>query len=302
MLFDYNKSHLKYREAFDEFPNIEEFDFRFTKCACGAKDFNVVSTVSRHRNFLPVVACTACGTLRANPYFTEETASHYYKNVYGKVKRSNRTPQQLFSEQRAKSLAPFLGEFGDEFTTVLDYGGGAGGKTADLIDIGKSVSLHEVESEYSQYAFTQGISPYDRARKYDLVVVSHVIEHMLDPAAQMADIIRDCCEEDGLLMVATPIIDRQRARQWLQHFHISHKYYFTHDALVGLMAQLGCTLLRHNNNDTFMFRVGATPDPKLVAESYAKGAVKTKTLVEAELRPTLRRLWQFVKYWRPTTG
>ena len=68
------------------------------------------------------------------------------------------------------------------------------------------------------------------------------------------------------------------------------------------MAQLGCTLLRHNNNDTFMFRVGATPDPKLVAESYAKGAVKTKTLVEAELRPTLRRLWQFMKYWRPTTG
>jgi SAM-dependent methyltransferase len=302
MLFDYNKKHYKFREKFDEFPQIEEHDFRFTKCSCGARQNYVVSTVSRHGNFLPIVACSECGTLRANPYFTEETANYYYQNIYGKVKRGSRTPEQLFREQRRKSLAPFLAESGEDFSSILDFGGGAGGKTAELIELGKSVSLHEVESEYSQYAYTQGILPHDKTRKYDLVVVSHVIEHMIDPASQMADIIQNCCEENGLLLVATPIIDRQRARQWLQHFHISHKYYFTHDALIGLMAQLGCTLVRHNSNDSFLFRVGAKPDPAFVSASYAKGASKTKDLVEAELRPTLKRIWKHLKYWRPKTG
>ncbi|MDN3718989.1 methyltransferase domain-containing protein [Roseibium salinum] len=81
--------------------------------------------------------------------------------------------------------------------------------------------------------------PYDKEKKYDLVVVSHVIEHMIDPVRQINEIISQCCRPDGLLLVATPIIDRQPARQWLQHFHIAHKYYFTHDALIGLMAGLG---------------------------------------------------------------
>ncbi|MHA7772365.1 class I SAM-dependent methyltransferase [Roseibium sp. M-1] len=299
MLFDINKDVYKYREDFDEFPKIEDFDFRFTKCVCGGSSSYVVSTASRHKNFLPIVACCECGTLRANPYFTEETADYYYRNVYGKVKRGSRTPEQLFNEQRSKSLAPFLLEQIGEFSSVLDFGGGAGGKTAELTELGKAVSLHEVESEYSQFAFTRGILPYEKGQRYDLVVVSHVIEHMIDPAAQMAEIIRDCCQGNGLLLVATPIIDRQRARQWLQHFHIAHKYYFTHDALIGLMAQLGCSLIKHNGNDSFLFRVGADPDQDLAAASYARGALKTRNLVESELKPSLKSIWRDLKSWVP---
>ncbi|WP_428647358.1 class I SAM-dependent methyltransferase [Roseibium sp.] len=299
MLFDFNCNEYKYREQFDEFPQIENHDFRFTTCTCGETNSYVVSTVSRHRNFLPIVACANCGTLRANPYFTQETAAYYYGNIYGKVKRSGRSPEQLFNEQKERSLAPFLADFSEACSSVLDFGGGAGGRTAEMISPERSVSLHEVESEYSQYAYSQGILPYDAAKKYDLVVVSHVIEHMIDPVSQMADVIRDCCADGGLLMVATPIIDRQRARQWLQHFHIAHKYYFTHDALIGLMAGLGCTLLKHNNNDAYLFRVGAEIDPQFVADSYARGARRTMELIEAELRPSVKGWLRSLKFWRP---
>lgn len=299
MLFDFNDRSLKYREVFDEFPEIENHDFRFTKCTCGSTRSFVVSTVSRHRNFMPIVACSDCGTLRANPYFTDATAAHYYSTVYGKVKRKARTPETLFANQKAASIAPFLAGLDEDFDTVLDFGGGAGGKTFDLLAHGKTVSLHEVEDEYSRFAFTKGILPHDATQKYDLVVVSHVIEHMIDPGAQMADLIRDCCTEDGLLYVATPIIDRQRARQWLQHFHISHKYYFTHDSLIGLMAGLGCRLVTHNNADGFVFRVGGEPDQDFIAKCYASGAQKTRSLVEADSRPSLKRLLRFFTNWRP---
>ncbi|MEP3278160.1 MAG: class I SAM-dependent methyltransferase [Stappiaceae bacterium] len=299
MLFDFNNNRHKYREEFDEFPHIENHDFRFTKCICGNTRSYLISTVSRHRNFLPIVACSGCGTLRANPYFSEETAAHYYGQVYGKVKREGRTPEQLFNEQRKKSLSPFLSEFKEEFSTVLDFGGGAGGKTSELRSLGKSISLHEVEGEYSQFAYAQGILPYDSTLKYDLVVVSHVIEHMIDPVTQMGEIVRDCCTENGLLLVATPIIDRQRSRQWLQHFHIAHKYYFTHDALIGMMAALGCSLIHQNHKDAYLFKVGVDPDSDFVSSSYAKGAEKTRTLVEADLKPSWRGMWNYLRNWRP---
>jgi len=299
MLFDINKTGYKFREQFNEFPDIEKHTFEFTKCACGSTEATVVSTVSRHRNFQPIVACENCGTLRANPYFTEETADFYYRNVYGNVKRTDRSPQQLFREQRELSLVPFFGDVSDTFETVLDYGGGAGGKTADFLDAGKAVSLYEVENKYSQYAFENGIQPHDAAKRYDLVIVSHVIEHMIDPLRQMRTIIEECCTPDGLLLVATPIIDRQRARQWLQHFHIAHKYYFTEDALIGLMASLGCTLVKQNNADCFLFRVGRAADPELAARHYRAGADKTRSAIEKDLRPTWRSILAAISFKRP---
>jgi len=299
MLFDFNKENLKYREQFDEFPDIEDYDLRFTKCTCGSTKSFVVSTVSRHRNFMPIVACADCGTLRANPYFTPETAAHYYGTVYGTVKRVAYTPEQLFEKQGKSTFAPLLNDVMDEFETVLDFGGGAGGRTAGLMSHGKAVSLHEVEGEYSQYAYSRGIKPHDKSARYDLVVVSHVIEHMIDPAAEMAQVIRDCCSKNGLLLVATPIIDRQPARQWLQHFHVSHKYYFNHDAFIGLMAELGCSVVAQNNDDAYLFRVGGEPDRTFIADCYARGARKTKALVEADLKPTVKRLWRYLRHWQP---
>lgn len=299
MLFDINKTNYKFREQFDEFPDIEKHTFEFTKCTCGSTESYVVSTVSRHRNFLPIVACENCGTLRANPYFTKETASHYYSNVYGNVKRSDRKPEELFAAQKKKSLVPFFDDVEADFNSVLDYGGGAGGKTADFRKSGKEVSLYEVEGTYSQYAYDQGILPHDKSRKYDLVVVSHVIEHMLDPVAQMKEVIDNCCEQEGLLFVATPIIDRQRPRQWLQHFHIAHKYYFTRDALVGLMAELGCELIKYNGNDSFLFRVGGKSDMRASAALYAASAKKVRAAIENELRPSRSSIRRFLKFWRP---
>ncbi|ASP32456.1 class I SAM-dependent methyltransferase [Labrenzia sp. VG12] len=299
MLFDINKTNYKYREEFDEFPDIEKHTFEFTKCTCGGTEATVVSTVSRHRNFLPIVACETCGTLRANPYFTDETAAYYYRNVYGNVKRTDRSPQQLFREQRALSIVPFFSDVMEQFQTVLDYGGGAGGKTADFIEAGKELSLHEVENNYSQYAYENGIKPHAPSKRYDLVVVSHVIEHMIDPVKEMGEIIDSCCAPDGLLLVATPIIDRQRARQWLQHFHISHKYYFTEDALIGMMAGLGCTLVKQNNADSFLFRVGGTVDQEKVARHYRAGAAKTRAAIMRELKPGLKKVLSSLKFWRP---
>lgn len=299
MLFDFNTSNLKYREKFDEFPDIENFNLRFTICPCGSTKHFVVSTVSRHRNFMPIVACSDCGTLRSNPYFTEETAAHYYTNVYGTVKRVALTPKQLFEKQKNASFAPFLSDLIDKFDTVLDYGGGAGGRTAEFLSFGKAVSLHEIEGEYSDYAYSMGIRFHCKENKYDLVVVSHVIEHMIDPVSEMTRLIRDCCSKDGLLLVATPIIDNQPARQWLQHFHISHKYYFNHDAFIGLMAELGCSVVKQNYIDAYVFRVDGKPDRDFINDCYARGAQKTKALVYADSRPTIKRFWRWLKHWQP---
>lgn len=240
---------------------------------------------------MPILACSRCGTLRSTPYFTPDTAKFYYETVYGPVKRRGQAPSEHFAHQRNNTLVPFLEPYLHEFETVLDFGGGSGGRTADLLSRGKAVSLLEVEGEYSEQAFRSGLSRHEDGAKYDLVIVSHVIEHLLDPRAEMQTVIDTYCKEGGYLLVATPIIDYVKARKWLRLFHYAHKYYFTRDALTGLIVGLSGNLIYHDNVDNFLFRLGAGDGPQSADALYERGAAATRQAIkEAERELFWRRL------------
>lgn len=291
MLFPIDDDRLDYRDGFDEFPGRRAHAFEFTLCACGHEAGRLVATTTRHRNFLPVMACARCGTLRANPYFTRETAGHYYAHVYGPVKRQGMTPEKLQARQRGDSLAPFLAPHLDGVGSVLDFGGGAGGRTIELIAPGRTVALHEVEGDYSAAAYRAGLARHEEGTRYDLVVVSHVIEHLLDPRAEIGEVIERHCTPGGLILVATPLIDHHPSHKWLRLFHFAHKYYFGSEALTGFMAELGAELVAKDGVETFLFRLGRQPDEGFAAACYARGAATTARAIRAaELRLPLRRL------------
>ena len=289
MLFDITDDKLEYSEIFDEFPGISAHSLEYTACFCGETKGQLLADTTRHRNFQPVIACAKCGSLRANPYFTADTVSHYYGEVYGPVKRKDEPAEQLQARQRVASLAPFLEPHLDHVDSILDFGGGAGGRVLDLMDGKRTVALFEVEGTYSAAGYAAGLAHHEPGRRYDLVVVSHVIEHLLDPTADIAKVIAEHCQPDGYLLVATPIIDRVKARKWLRLLHIAHKYYFTHDALIGLIGSLGGTMVAEDGVDTYLFRLGAPVAEPRVRAAYARGAAMTRRAVAGVYRQRLLR-------------
>jgi len=277
-MFAIEDDSLNFVEIFDEFPGKHAHTFSMTVCACGHTGGRMVSTTTRHRNFLPIMMCGYCGSLRANPYFTPETAAYYYENVYGPVKRKGEAPVTLFERQRGESYRPFLSSYLDRFASVLDYGGGAGGKTVDLLSDRKFVALHEVESDYSQAGYDAGLHRHSDGARYDLLVVSHVIEHLIDPLEQMREIIKSYAAAGGLILVATPILERHKPEKWLRLFHFAHKYYFNHNALIGLMEACGTEFIDHDGEDAYLFKVSKAPgDPRA---RYEKGAAVTAKALE----------------------
>ncbi|MEM9108125.1 MAG: hypothetical protein AAGC96_20990, partial [Pseudomonadota bacterium] len=62
----------------------------------------------------------------------------------------------------------------------------------------------------------------------------------------------------------------------------------------GLLCAPGVAL-----SDEILIRFAADPEQDFIAECYARGAQKTRSLVEADSKPTLKRLLQFLRNWRP---
>ena len=260
MLYSIDDDWLPYGAVFDEFPNRRDHTFEATDCACGERSGSMISTTSRHRNFSPIMMCARCGTMRSNPYFTKATVEAYYSEVYGKVKRRGQSASEHQADGRRRSVRPFLLPHYNEFSSVLDFGGGSGGRTIDLLKDGKELSLIEVEGDYSKAAYDAGIGRHVEGARYDLIVVSHVIEHLLDPMAEIRDVIERYGKPDGMILIATPLIEFVKPRKWLSLFHIAHKYYFNRDALVGIMLEIGADPIAENGDDAVLFKLGRKPD------------------------------------------
>lgn len=299
MLFSIDDDWLPYGPIFDEFPGRSDHTFEFTVCACGERNGTMISTTSRHRNLSPIMMCARCGTLRSNPHFTKATAEAYYKHVFGSVKRGGLSAKEHQELGRQRSVREFLLPHRDEFSTVLDFGGGSGGRTIDLLNDGKQLSLIEVEGHYSAAAYDAGISRHEDGARYDLIVISHVIEHLLDPKAEVRDVIDRYGKPGGLVLIATPWIDFIKPRKWLKLFHIAHKYYFNRDALVGVMLELGGAPIAQDDRDTVLFRITGQSNPDEAAARFDSGRRIAQALASRARRELLQRVpRQLVRRWR----
>lgn len=282
MLFSINDISLAYDVNFDEFPDRYKHSFHPSVCICGERDGLIIADTSRHRNFLPILACSNCGSLRSTPYFSADTATHYYGEVYGAVKRHATTPGELQLRQLETSIKLVLGSYYESASSILDFGGGAGGRTLEGVKDGKTVALIEVEGEFSEAAYASGIKPHVNGDRYDLVVISHVIEHLLDPKAEIGSIIEDYCKADGLLYIATPLIEETKTKKWLGLFHVAHKYYFTRKSLEGLLYELGARPEANIGKDGVIFKItgGPMPDQAMAAYKQSRKLVLQKLKYE----------------------
>jgi 2-polyprenyl-3-methyl-5-hydroxy-6-metoxy-1,4-benzoquinol methylase len=132
---------------------------------------------------------------------------------------------------------------------VLEVGCGAGGILNHFRQIGAEVKGCDLGSEYLQYGATRhGLDlvhgPIDAVsdiEKFDLIIYSHVFEHLLHPRAELLKIARRLAPQ-GVLYIEVPGIHNIR-RQYrcdflrlLQHAHVLH---FTLTTLNKLLEQGG---------------------------------------------------------------
>jgi SAM-dependent methyltransferase len=262
----YNREHkiLPYGSPLRELPESEPFDFRYFPCFCGCEEEVLVSNTTRHRTNLSIVQCADCGTLRINPYLSDSSIDRYYAEIYRNVKHSERSPEDTFVVQERYSADGYrlITQHIPRDARILDYGCAAGGRMSPFLENGYDVNGFDLNEKFLTHAVTRGIKRFVPSEKYDLIFLSHVVEHINEPVDFLRNIVAENLSPDGHIYITVPLIDHQggeaRHDNLLAEIHLAHKFYLT-TASIRHLAHLAGLKVVALEGDRYLFNRQQSP-------------------------------------------
>ncbi len=200
---------------------------------------------------LPLLQCKDCGFI-----FAPEARNIELTGLYSQLDDAG-YEESLESRrlQFRRLLDKVLGIY-PRARSMLDIGAGMGllmleGKSRDMEVAGVEPSQSLVEAGLRHFGLEvlQGVFPHPRltGRKFDLVFLVDVLEHVTDPVALLAA-CRDAINPGGALIVVTPDVRSLAARllgkRWW-HFRLAHVGYFDRETLSKAADKAGLKMSRY---------------------------------------------------------
>jgi SAM-dependent methyltransferase len=235
---------------------------------CGGDDFGLVYGECPDRLYpgpdrFDVVRCRGCGLVQTNPRPTPEAIAGYYPESYVAFNQRDFHRGRLARLLRELVCAPYTVRYGPERVAVppppgggrvLDIGCGSGLLLTELARLGWEVWGIEPDKRAATALKDRlgladervVVGPAETARlpagAFDLVTMSHVLEHLHDPRAVLAGVHR-WLRPDGLLRVWVPNIasleSRVFRRLWYPLEVPRHLHHFDPRSLVHLLTESG---------------------------------------------------------------
>ncbi len=222
--------------------------FRPISCLCGETEAKVVATVDRYRIRQETVICCSCGLLRSDPLMDDAAldwfySSDFYRKLYSGEDFIPHTSENFFgmlgtADKRFDIIAEILPD--KRFTRVAEIGCGAGWNLYPFFKRGIVTVGCDYSPEMTAFGRTMGMDIRTGSieqlqdGKCDLVIMSHVLEHMPDPKATIraAD---EILEDDGAIYIEVPDL-REFCIGTLQSAHV---WTFAPDHLCALLRKCG---------------------------------------------------------------
>jgi 2-polyprenyl-3-methyl-5-hydroxy-6-metoxy-1,4-benzoquinol methylase len=261
----------------------------FAPCLiCASADTRAVAA---NQSFgINIFQCTACGFVQSE-YVSERALESYYTHVY----RSGLGEQALDSVRRhgtaqAEGQIAFLRECasGLRVQAALDYGAADGSMGRAMTAIADKVWVTELDPQFatllradSQLTFVERerLASGEFAGAFDLIVISHVLEHLTDPY-EILDLFASILKPGGLLLVDIPNEVRLLERGFQAKGHLS--YFSTHSfaRFVETQGSFDLMELRTCNREVDDFIASGFSSP----EEFGIAKAKDGTVIRSLLR------------------
>lgn len=245
----------KYIDIFRKKCESGEYKMRERDCECGNGDFEVIAEKDRYGLPVTTVICKSCGLIMTNPCLDDASNSAFYDNEYHYIYRAEENPsEQKFLKRKsdaAEYIIPFIQRHGGpKGGTVLEIGCADGGNVAAFAECGYTASGIDLSHKYVEYGKGKGLDLYcsdsssfaESGRKYDLVVVNHVLEHFTDMEKELGT-ITSLMAPDGYLFVGVPGVKDLTfgtyKSDFLRMLQNAHIFNFTKDSLCRVMDRYG---------------------------------------------------------------
>ncbi len=220
---------------------LKKVKWKKISCVCGSNSNLKIYNKDRHGIINPVCVCLNCGTLRANPIPPDEITNKFYsQNLYQKIyspldieahfKERIKVRKNIKDSIFLKHTEPFLSK--GKLSKILEIGCGGGWNLYVFREAGyskvvgyepgsitRNIGVRELGLDLREGFIDDAL---ESAEKYDLIILNHVIEHLIDPI-NVLNKLKNLLTDEGILYLGLPNIQSLLHRQ-IQNAHF---WYFS---------------------------------------------------------------------------
>ena len=254
-----NEIQKKYRDKYHNFISQKKIIFENLNCPCGSSSQGEVIS-SRDKFGLQVnnIICIECGLIRQSPTLTDDSLSIFYDQIYrplylGRINAENL--KSIFESLILKGniIYDFLNKYIDvsKYKKVLEIGCSAGGILKYFQERNHLVTGCDFDSKYIEYGkkndldlIVGGASSLQSGKKFDLIILSHVVEHFKDLKQEFSKIF-SLLHDNGVIYIQVPGIYNEEYYKsydrcdFLFYIQNAHNYYFTKNTFLNTLTYLG---------------------------------------------------------------
>ncbi len=215
--------------------------------------------------------CAECNLVQMTPLPSADELHAYYSRLYRSGGRHGAREaslddfprDNLFYYHRGRSIVdlmtPYLPSDQSGPLNILDVGAGFGHTLAAVTEEFPTAHLHAVEisevcvahlrandvsvHESTVEAWAEQTDVTSNPVRYDLIILSHVLEHVRDPL-RILTLLESRLQPGGLLYLEVPnipldLLDRYPDHPWAPRWDEPHLTFFSESSLASLLQRLG---------------------------------------------------------------
>ena len=256
-----------------------EYQVEQVQCLCGETEERCIATIDRYGIPHRTVMCARCALIRTNPRMTRESYEHFYAHYYRAIyERAAHDPERYFAtqlqtaSQRARHTLRRVNSCSR--ASVAEIGCGAGWNLLPYQERSWRAVGWDVDDTYLALGRRHGLDlrhgfmldACASGEKFDLVILSHVLEHLTDPINELIA-LRSILKPRGLLSIEVP--SAFAVSDLCRYFQNAHTFSFVPQTLLAVMEHAGYKRFELNSRiESLWFPTGARSpipsDPKLV--------------------------------------
>lgn len=213
--------------------------------------------------------CRNCGLVRLEKRLDDESTALFYRDDYRRIYEGSEQPQEKyfrFQERRGELFCSIIDEYADisSVSSVFEVGCGAGGILYAFHKRGIKASGCDFGEKYLSAGIAYGLDLYEGEldltktppNSQDVVILSHVLEHLNNPLAYTNNIL-DILSPGGCLIIQVPgllTIHEQNNHHWIAYFQNAHVNNFYAHYLERFFRVLGLEVIYGDEVCTFLLR------------------------------------------------